>query len=215
MLATLLRKRDLLFQPVELVWIARTSFRALGILPQGVLLYMTDEDQLGCGLKRNLVQKVAEVEYNMSFLSAFLRSARYGPPELLAYLRMVTRCEVGGALLLVPLCTIKSRYASGISRLLRYMVEVQNCLLVAIGRLTEIYWVVMADQDWCPYNHYDGKIIVFPAGPPSVGRSASGFKVRETGCPEISPKFEKEVSHHKMSMEYARLLWSQKRNWIC
>lgn len=75
---------------------------------------MTDKAQSSTGLERNLVQTVAEAKYNVSSLGAFLRSARYGSIERLAYPRMVAGCEGGGDLLRVLLCTRKSWYALGI-----------------------------------------------------------------------------------------------------
>lgn len=141
------RKHDLFYQTIEPVWIGSERICALGIRTLVVFLYVTDEAQSGTGLERGLVQKVAEVEYNVSSLGAFLHSAQYCPAERLAYPWMVAGCEGGGALLRVSLCTIKSWYALGVCRLLRNIAVDPVLALVAIGRLMNINWEAIADQE--------------------------------------------------------------------
>lgn len=147
------RERDLLYQAVEPVWVGSESFHVLGILIPVVSSYVTDKAQSRTGLERDLVQNVAEVAYNVAPLGTFLRGARYSPIEHLVYHRMVAGCEGSGALLCVSLCSIKLWYAWGICRLLQIM-EVDPVLaLVAKGRLTEINWVAVADQNRFSYNY--------------------------------------------------------------
>lgn len=49
---------------------------------------MTDKVPSGTGLERDLIRKVAEIEYIVTSHGAFLRCARYRPIERLAYARM-------------------------------------------------------------------------------------------------------------------------------
>lgn len=88
--------------------------------------------------ERDLVQKEAEVEYAVTSLGVLLRCARYGPIERLGYPRVVSGCGGGGALLYIHLDTIKTRYALGISRLIRDMAFDMVLTLAAIEQLGEI-----------------------------------------------------------------------------
>lgn len=60
------RRRDVLYQTDDPVWIGCVRSRALGILTPVVFLYLTDKVRSETGLDRDLVQKVAGVEYNVS-----------------------------------------------------------------------------------------------------------------------------------------------------
>lgn len=79
-------------------------------------------------------------------------------------------------------------------------------VLVTIERLTKIDWKPLYDQEWFLYSCNDGKIVVWPAEPPSVHRSVSGVKVREGGQLEVKAGFRDEFTHRGMSTEYAQLL---------
>lgn len=68
---------------------------------------MMDKAQSRTVLERDLIQKVAEVENNVTWLDVFSRSAWYGPTECLAYPRMVSCFGGGGALLYVMLDLIR------------------------------------------------------------------------------------------------------------
>lgn len=61
--------------------------------------------------------------------------------------------------------------------------------MVAIGRLIEIEWEAMVDQDRFRYNDENGRIMVFPEERLLVRRSASGAEVREGGRHEIRPMY--------------------------
>lgn len=103
-----------------------------------VFAYMIDKAHLGTGLERELIQKVAEVEYHVLLPGVFSHCVRYGPIDCLAFPRMVSSCEGGGALLYIPLELIKSWFALGICRLLRNKAMDRVLALVAIGRLSEL-----------------------------------------------------------------------------
>lgn len=170
-------------------------------------MYITDKARSGTELERALVQKVTEVEYNVLSLGALLRGARYGPIERLKYFWMIARCEGGGTLLRVPLCTIKSWYAMGICRLLCNIAVNPVLALVATGRLTETDWEAMVAHEWFSYNYKDSKITVLPEKPRLVRRNAAGSEVREVGRPEIRPRYRVEFGHCGMSMQYDHLVW--------
>lgn len=101
------------------MWVENEKSRALEIPTPVVFSYLADKTQSGASLERDLVRKVAEVQYNVTSLGAFLRDARYGPVERLAYPRMVYGCEGGSTLMRVLLCSIKSWCALGIFWLLQ------------------------------------------------------------------------------------------------
>lgn len=124
-------ERDLFYQAVQPVWIGIKISQILAIPTPVVFLYMTVTARAGTGLERDWVQKVAEVEYHVSPLGKFLSGACYGLIEWLAFSWIVAGCEGGGALLRVPLCTIKSWYAFGICWLLRNMALDLLLVLVA------------------------------------------------------------------------------------
>lgn len=100
---------------------------------------MTDEVQSGTGLERDLIQNVAEVEYHVMWLGVFLRCARYGPIDRLAYPRIVSGCDGGGALLYVPLGSVRSWYALRICQLIYNMAVDSVSTIGAIARLTNSY----------------------------------------------------------------------------
>lgn len=70
------REQDLCYQIVEPVWDGSKRFSALSITKLVLFSYMTDLAQSGNGLVRDLVQKVAEGEYNVASLGRVLRGAR-------------------------------------------------------------------------------------------------------------------------------------------
>lgn len=82
MLALPPRERDELYQFVQNVWYEYGSAHAMGIPTPVVLSYMTDKAQSGAKLERDLIQKVAEVEYNMTLTDVSLRCARHGQWEV-------------------------------------------------------------------------------------------------------------------------------------
>lgn len=79
--------------------------------------------------------------------------------------------------------------------------------LVAFAQLTEIDWRAKDDQVWIPSNHNNGRIVVLPAVPPMVLRSASGAEVRVGGRLEVRTKYRVEYAHCGTSMNAARLVW--------
>lgn len=93
------RERDLFRQAVKEVWVECESFCTLGVPTPVYFVFMTDQAHSGTSLERDLVQKVAEDEYHVTMLGAFLRYVRYVPFEGYAYLRTAPGCEGGGALL--------------------------------------------------------------------------------------------------------------------
>lgn len=79
-----------------------------GYSETGQFLYIKNEAGSGTGSGRDLIQKIANVEYYMTLLSAFLRCVRYGLYEHLVYPQMVSSYGGGGALLHLWLGSIKS-----------------------------------------------------------------------------------------------------------
>lgn len=70
--------------------------------------YMTSMAQSQTGLEHDLIQKVAENEYNVMSPGAFLRFARFVLTDNLAYPRMVFSCSGDVALSYVRLKSVKS-----------------------------------------------------------------------------------------------------------
>lgn len=71
MFATLPHERDGFCHALWDVQAECGSSRALSILTLVVFAYMTNKAQPGTGLERELIQKVAEVEYHLPPLGAF------------------------------------------------------------------------------------------------------------------------------------------------
>lgn len=76
-----------------------------------LLLYTANKAQSRSGLKCDVIQKVTEVNYQVTSLGRFLHCAQYSPSDLLAYHQMVSGCSGGGALLSVQMSSIKLWYA--------------------------------------------------------------------------------------------------------
>lgn len=68
-------------------------------------------------------------------------------------------------------------------------------------------WKPVANQDLFPNNYENVKILLFLQEPPLVRRRESDSKLREGGRPGIRPNFQKEFPHHRMYLEYARLVF--------
>lgn len=85
-----------------------------------MLLYMADDEmQTRTRLKRNLAQKVPEVEYDATSHKSFLRCARYVLVERSGYFWMVSGCSGSVALLYVFLNATSSWYGMKMLRLIR------------------------------------------------------------------------------------------------
>lgn len=105
--AILPRERDVLYCPFKDSWDDFEGSRALGISTPVVFLCLRGKIQTGTVSERDLIEKIAEVEFDVMTLGVFLRCARYGPVEPLAYPQMMAGCGGDGALLFVLLATIK------------------------------------------------------------------------------------------------------------
>lgn len=77
----------------------------------------------------------------------------------------------------------------------------------ALARLTEINWRAVKNLKRVLYNYDDGMIMVLPAEPLLVCRSASGAEVFEGGRREVRPTYREKVAHCGMFMDYAQLVW--------
>lgn len=84
MFAIQFRELDVFHQVFQDVWGKCKCTRAMDIPKPLGFSYMTDKAQSGTGLKRDLIQKVAEAEYHVMSLGAFLHCARYGLVERLS-----------------------------------------------------------------------------------------------------------------------------------
>lgn len=108
----------------------------------------------------------------MLSLGALLRCVQYVPID--RFPRKVSGCNVGVALLYVPLELIKERNDLSIFRLCRHMAVDSVLISVANSRLTESDWKAMKNQERFPSNYDNGKIMALPAVLPCVRRSAIG-----------------------------------------
>lgn len=109
-------------------------------------------------------------------LSIFLRCKRYGRADRLAQSPMIFGCSGSGALFYVPLRLLKSWYTLEIRRLTWNIAMYLVLALFTIERLTETYCKALQDQELFPHNTDESKIMVLPAKPPLIRRSASGAK---------------------------------------
>lgn len=64
---------------------------------------MTIKVQVGARLERNLILNVAEAEYNVTLLGAFLQCVQYEPSMQRVYSMIASICNVTGALMYVLL----------------------------------------------------------------------------------------------------------------
>lgn len=71
----------------------------MGIATPAGFAYITDTVEADTVLELDCIQKIAEVEYHVLSLGAFLRYVRYAPISRLSYPGMVFGCVGGGALL--------------------------------------------------------------------------------------------------------------------
>lgn len=62
-----------------------------------VFLYLKSKEQTGTVSERDLIEKIVEVEFDVTMLGTFLCCAQYGPSEHWAYSRMRAGCGDGGA----------------------------------------------------------------------------------------------------------------------
>lgn len=87
------------YQTSEKLWVECKSSSTSGIPTTVVFAFLANRAQSRTGSNHNFRQKVAEAEYHVTSLDAFLRCARYVLFERSAYPRMACSCERGGALL--------------------------------------------------------------------------------------------------------------------
>lgn len=87
------------YQTYENVRFEYKNAPALGIPTPVSFPYMADKVQTGTWLGRNLIQKLAKVEYDATSLVVLLRYGQYGPIERLAYPRTVSGYGGGGTLM--------------------------------------------------------------------------------------------------------------------
>lgn len=140
---------------------------------------MTDEARSKTGLKRNMIQQAAEVEYNGVLLGAFLRCSRYGSTERLGYAPVVLGREGSGALLYASLDSIKLWYALSNCRLIQNMAVDRMLALVTTSQLSEIDKDVLEEEGRSAYNYDEAKTIASPAELLLVRRRVGGAEVHE------------------------------------
>lgn len=141
----------------------------------------------------------------MTPLGALERCAQYGPTERLTYHGTVSSCGGVSALLCVPLGSIKSWNALGICRLILSLAVDLVLVLVAAGRLTEIGWYALKDQEWFPYSFDKGRVMMLLSKPSLVRCSARDAEVRECKEREVKQKYREKIVIYGMALKYASL----------
>lgn len=79
--------------------------------------------------------------------------------------------------------------------------------VVAIWRLTGLYWKAMDGHEWFPYIYEEEEIMVLPAEPRFVRYSTKGAKLREGGIVEVRSRYREESARRGVSMDSVRLVW--------
>lgn len=125
----------------------------------------------------------------MTTLDACLCCKRYDTIECLVYSRIISDCEGGAALLNVTLNLIRFWDALGICRLLRNMAVGLMIAFFFTGRLTEIDWKAMENQELFPYNYEDCIFMVLSAERLAMRCSACGTEARKGGRSEVKLRF--------------------------
>lgn len=93
-----------------------------------------------------MVPRIAEIEFSVLSLEAFLRAARVGIFDQLSFDRMLTFCKSRDVILRVPIPLIKEWISFGILRLLNRMDVNPVLTFVAIARLCKVDWSTFSDQ---------------------------------------------------------------------
>lgn len=99
-----------------------------------------------------MVARIAEVEFSILSLGAFLRAARVGVVERQSFDRMIPSFKSRGEILRVPFPLIKEWFSFGILWLLGRMEVNQVLVFVAIARLCEVEWSALGEQSWFHTN---------------------------------------------------------------
>lgn len=107
-----------------------------------------------------MITRIAEVEFSILSLGAFLLEARVGVLDRLSLARMITSCNGHGAILRVPFLLIKEWFSFGILRLLERIDANPLLAFFAIARLCEFDRSALGDQWRFLYEYDEGMLIV-------------------------------------------------------
>lgn len=100
--------------------------------------YLTVPTMEGTFHERQLVRQISEVNFNVLFLSSFLRLVRYALVMRISYDRMMVGCEGNGMLLRVPVTMVDEWFAVGILCHIRNIMVDPVLALVAVACVTEM-----------------------------------------------------------------------------
>lgn len=172
-----------------------------------VYSYCTDKYRNGSAAGRLVIGRLAEVEYVVLSLGAFLRTVEHGPASRLAHEQMVKACAGRGVLLPVPGSLIGQWFLPGLFAILRDMYVDPVLALLAIARCAEVNWDAKPDLDWFRYKYDQAMISVLPALAPFRRVSASDERIEDGGTPMRIPVNHPGFANRGMSKAYARKAW--------
>lgn len=112
--------------------------------------------------------RIAEVEFSIFPIDAFLRAALVGVVEELSFDLMIMSWKSRGAIFRAPFPLIKELFSSAILRLLDCVDFNPVLAFVAVVRLCEVdcFALGLGEQSWVQYEYDDGFLIILKGATP-------------------------------------------------
>lgn len=160
-------------------------------------------------MERTTVARIAEIEFSILSLGAFLRATRVGVIERISFDSMVTSFKSCDAIIRVEFPFLKKWFNFGILRLLDRMYVNPVLVFVGIARFCGVDWSVLSDQSLFSYEYDDGVLIILRETKPFKWILPHGTEEWLDEGEQISPICRKEYEFLGMTKTLAKLAWSR------
>lgn len=147
------RDQDGLYAWVPEAWRWYKLRRALGDAYSLVCSYIAESYRQGCELQLFMISRIAEAEYSILSLWAFLRAAHVGVKAGLSFNRMATSCKFCGELLRIPMPLVLKWFSFGTLRLLDRLNVDLLLSLVPMVRVCDVSLSALSNQSLFPYEY--------------------------------------------------------------
>lgn len=151
--------------------------------------------------------RIAEIEFLILLLAAFLRAALVEVVERLSFDRMITSCKSCSAISPVSIPLIKEWFSFDILQLLGRMDVNPVLAFVATVHLCAVDRCALGEQSLLSHDYEGGMLIILRGVEPFRCVLPDGTEERWTSCGEICPIYRKEYGSRGTTKPFVKATW--------